>query len=213
VGAHWRHLVAVAGTVYAGLALLGLLLIVLLGLAGLFCAFLLLFAGVYWVQGPIAKAIEDVRDGRADLTVRGTLRAVRPRVNKLSLAGVTAALGIYVGLLLLVIPGLVLLARWSVLAPVTVLEGKGVFGGLRRSWQLVAGSTLRVLSMVALGVAVVVAGYVGAVSVAELVSPSLGDWQILLVLAILCAAMSVSAGFAAVLWTVLYFHLLDRRNP
>jgi hypothetical protein len=45
---------------------------------------------------------------------------------------------------------LFLLARWSLYTQVIVLENAGPLAGLRRSWSLVRGSTLRVLAVLAL---------------------------------------------------------------
>lgn len=45
---------------------------------------------------------------------------------------------------------LLLLVRWSLYAQVIVLENQGPLAGLRRSWSLVRGSTLRVLAVFAL---------------------------------------------------------------
>jgi hypothetical protein len=44
--------------------------------------------------------------------------------------------GVSIGLFLLVVPGLVLLLRWSISLPVLLAEKSGVMGSLRRSWEL-----------------------------------------------------------------------------
>ncbi len=50
------------------------------------------------------------------------------------------ALGSWIGLLLLIVPGLFLLARWSVVIPVLVQERLGVFAAMGRSRDLAKGS-------------------------------------------------------------------------
>jgi hypothetical protein len=50
------------------------------------------------------------------------------------------ALGVWIGLLLLIVPGLFLLARWSVAIPALVQERLGVFAAMRRSRDLAKGS-------------------------------------------------------------------------
>ena len=90
--AHFRHLISIAFIVYALIALFTLALIVLLGDLGALIAGFVSVAGVFWLQGALVVAIDDVRDGRADLSIRETMERVRPRMNTLSLAAVLITL-------------------------------------------------------------------------------------------------------------------------
>ena len=47
-----------------------------------------------------------------------------------------ATTAIIVGLILLIVPGLYLNARWFVSQPLVLLGGRGIIGGLRESWHL-----------------------------------------------------------------------------
>jgi hypothetical protein len=173
--AHRRHLVSIAFALYVLLAIIALVLALLWGRFGAFVGALISFAGVFWVQGSLVMAIEDVRDGRADLTVRETIARLRPRINRLSLAALGILIWVVVafwlvllGLILFIIPGLVALAvfllfvvRWSLLIPVIMLEGKTVFGSLDRSQDLVRGHTWQATLVILVSV-----GFVIAVAVA-----------------------------------------------
>jgi uncharacterized membrane protein len=44
------------------------------------------------------------------------------------------------GFMLLIVPGIILLLRWSVAVPVLVQERRGVFGSMKRSRELTKGS-------------------------------------------------------------------------
>jgi hypothetical protein len=48
-------------------------------------------------------------------------------------------LGMFLGLLLLVVPGILLILRWSVAAPALVMEGRGIQGSMGRSADLTQG--------------------------------------------------------------------------
>lgn len=100
--------------------------------------------------GMVVGLVADVRDGRRDARPGQLLRAVRPVLWQLIGVGFVAAVGIVIGFVLLVIPGLVLLTIWSVAAPVVVLEHPGVFPALTRSRELVRGNGMRVFGVILL---------------------------------------------------------------
>jgi hypothetical protein len=95
--------------------------------------------GYFWVQGALVEAVRDVRDGRADLSVGEIYRRVQPRLPSLIAAGLAAGIGIFIGLLLLIVPGLFLLTIWSMIAVVIVLEGRGAGDSFGRSREIVRG--------------------------------------------------------------------------
>jgi len=136
--AHARHLLLIALVIYVVaavvqvvLSLLGVLGALLAGIVGIIAAFLL--------QAALVKAVEDVRDGRADLSFSETLQAARPAVGKVAIASIVAGIAIAIGLVLLIVPGLFLLTIWCLIVPVIVLEGVGAFAAFDRSRQLVRG--------------------------------------------------------------------------
>jgi len=59
-------------------------------------------------------------DGRRDSTPRELLNAATPVLWKLILVGLVAGIGVVVGLILFVVPGLILFTVWFVAAPVWV---------------------------------------------------------------------------------------------
>jgi hypothetical protein len=56
-------------------------------------------------------------------------------------------LGYFVGLILLIVPGVILMLAWSVATPVLVIERKGVFGSLSRSAELTRGHRWSMLGL------------------------------------------------------------------
>ena len=63
---------------------------------------------------------------------------------------VITTLAIMVGLVALVIPGLYLIARWSIAAPVLMIDGKGPIKALQDSWERTRGSDFSILVAVLL---------------------------------------------------------------
>ena len=104
--------------------------------------------GTFWLQGALVYAVSDVRDGRIDTTVREVFERVRPRVGTLVGAGLLAGIGIAIGFVLLVVPGLVLLTWWCLLVPVIVVEGKQIGESFTRSRELVHGHGWTVFGVV-----------------------------------------------------------------
>jgi hypothetical protein len=213
--AHFRHLIAISVAVYALIALLTLVLIAALGDLGVFMSAFVSVAGVFWLQGALVIAVDDVRDGRADLSLRETLERVRPRLNTLSLAAllvavatVIAAFLIAVGFLVLILPGLILLAlflwalvRWIVVVPVIMLERGGVFGSFDRSAALVRGHGWTVLGVILLTTLILIGIYI-AVSVALFPLPN--SWQGFVAQIV---SSTLTAPFAALAWTLMYYEL------
>lgn len=104
--------------------------------------------GTFWLQGALVYAVEDVRDGRVDSSIGELFERVRPYLGTLIVAGLLAGLGIAIGLVLLIVPGLVLLTWWCLIVPVIVLEEKQVGEAFTRSRELVSGNGWTVFGIV-----------------------------------------------------------------
>jgi Uncharacterised protein family (UPF0259) len=150
--------------------------------------------------GMVVELVADVQDGRRDASPGQLLRAATPVLGQLILVGVVAGIGIVIGFVLIIVPGLILLTIWSVAAPVVVLENPGVFAALRRSRELVRGNGWQVF-----GVILVLYILVGAVSViVEGIAESAGSGAgivVRVVVGVLTAPLSALAA------SVLYFEL------
>jgi hypothetical protein len=89
--------------------------------------------------GYVVKLVQDVRDGRLDSGVGDLFSAAAPYIATLILNGILAGIGIVVGFIALIVPGLILLTIWAVISPAIVVENKGVFEAFGRSRELVKG--------------------------------------------------------------------------
>jgi uncharacterized membrane protein len=152
--AHARHLLTIAFVIYVVAAAIETLL-GLLGIIGLLLAFVVSLVAAFLLQAALVKAVEDVRDGRVDLSFSETVQAARPAVGRVAITSIVAVLGIVIGLFLLVAPGLYLLTIWCLVVPVVVLEGKGTMEALERSRQLVRGHGWQVFGTLVLAFLVV----------------------------------------------------------
>src|SRR5215210_271438 len=110
-------------------------------------SFVVGLVGFFWVQGALVEAVRDVRDGRIDLPVSDLYSRARPRLPALISAGVLAVVGITLGLILLIIPGLYLLARWLFIVPAIVLEGRSAGESFGRSSEIGAGHRWSILGL------------------------------------------------------------------
>ncbi len=107
-------------------------------------------------QGMVVELVQDVRDGRRDHSVGQLLRSVEPVFWRLVAVSILFGLGVAVGFVLLIVPGLILIVIWSVVAPVTVLERPGVFGAFGRSRELVRGNGWNVFGVIVMVFVIVV---------------------------------------------------------
>src|SRR5213596_718403 len=104
--------------------------------------------GYFWVQAALVETVHDVRDGRADRSIGETYRAVQPVLPAVIIAGILAAIGIGIGFILLIIPGLFLLTIWSMVIPVIVLERRSTGEAFTRSREVVRGNGWKVFGLV-----------------------------------------------------------------
>lgn len=136
--AHAWHLLAIAFVIYVAAAIVA----ALLSLAGVFGALLgsiVEFFAAFLLQATLIKAVQDVRDGRADLSIGETVSAARPYIWSVAAASILAGIAITIGLILIIVPGLWLITIWAVIIPVIVIERSGALASFGRSRQLVRG--------------------------------------------------------------------------
>ena len=207
---HWRHLLPIAFVVYLLLSLLTLLLVLLLSWLGAIAAAFVSLAGTFWLQGALVMAIEDVRNGRADLSISETLGRVRPRMNALAIGGILASIGITIGFILLIVPGLILLTWWLLIVPVIVLEGRSATESFGRSRELVRGHGWNVFGLIVLTVVIlIVAGIVLGIVLAVVLSFMSDDVSQYISSVI---SNTIFTPFVAAGWTLAYYHLREEQT-
>lgn len=157
--------------------------------------------GAFWVQGALVAAVQDVRDGKIDSTIGDLYDHVRPRLPALISAGILAGIGIALGVILLVVPGLVLLTRWSLIAPVIVVEGRSAGDSFPRSTELVRGSGWPVFGVIVVTIAIALVARGVLVTIFSFLPDFLANWGGGVI------ADSLVAPFVALCWTVMYFQL------
>jgi hypothetical protein len=202
-----RHLLAIAFIIY----LIAAVIAALLGLAGGFIGTLLgSLVGIiaaYLLQATLVKAVQDVRDGRADLSIGETVRAATPFLAPVIGASILAGIAITIGLILIIVPGLYLITIWAVIVPVIVLEGAGVLDAFGRSHQLVRGRGWYVFGTLVLTwiILLVVNLVLGAIFVAlpDMLSNGLSS----------VISGTLVAPFIALVVTLVYYRLSGTSDP
>jgi hypothetical protein len=100
--------------------------------------------------GMVVELVNDVRDGRLDQSVGGLFGSVKPVLLPLIAVSILAGIGIVIGFFLLIVPGLLAVTLWAVVAPVTVLERPGVVAAFGRSRRLVKDNAWQVFGVIVL---------------------------------------------------------------
>jgi hypothetical protein len=161
---------------------------------------LIILVATVLFTGMVVELVADVQDGRRHASAGQLLRAVTPVAGQLTLVGFVAAVGVVIGFVLVIVPGLVLLTIWSVAAPVVVLERPAGLGALGRSRELVRGNGWQVFAVIVL-LYVVVLGASSALALAAESASTAAGIVVRVVLGVLTAPLSALAA------AVLYFDL------
>lgn len=158
-------------------------------------------------QGMVVELVSDVQDGRRDMTVGDLASAIGPVILPLIGAGILAGIAIGIGFLLLIVPGLILVTIWAVIAPVIVVEHSGVIDAFGRSRELVRGNGWQVFGVIVL--IYIIVFVVGAIlgAIATGISDSVGMRILFNVV-----ASTLTAPIAALAASVIYFRLMALRN-
>ncbi|MGH2756423.1 MAG: hypothetical protein ACRDI3_01395 [Actinomycetota bacterium] len=203
---HWRHLLSISVVVYIAVAVITALLIGVFGLFGVLLSILVSFVGIFLVQGALVIAVQDVRDGRADLSLAETLKRVQPSLGAIAGASILAGIGIGIGFLLLIVPGLVLMTFWSVIVPVIVLERAPAMRSFTRSRELVSGNGWNVFGVVVLLFLIQLAFGIVLSIVLAFFPEGLQSFLSNLING------TLTAPFIALAWTLLYYRLTAVRG-
>jgi hypothetical protein len=137
------NLAPLVGSALVVFIIVGIIAGLLQAAGGLVLAILssvVLLAGEALYVGFVVKLVEDVRDGRRDMTMSDLFSAAAPSILPLIAFGILFGLGVGIGLDLIIVPGLILLTIWAVGAPAIVAEGAGPIEAFGRSWRLVKGN-------------------------------------------------------------------------
>jgi hypothetical protein len=161
-------------------------------------------AGVLYT-GYVVKLVQDVRDGRRDHSIEELFESAAPYIGMLILNGILAAIGIGIGLVLLIVPGLILITVWAVVAPAIVVEGAGVIEAFGRSHDLVRGNGWPVFAaiviayLIVLVVSFVTAGVGDAIAddPGHVILGTIGDILAAPILALVASALFFDLGGGA----------------
>ncbi len=158
-------------------------------------------------KGMVVSLVRDVQDGR-DSSYGELISAATPVLAPLLGAGVLAALGIGLGLLALLVPGLFLLTIWALIAPVIVIERLGVIAAFRRSRELVRGYGWPVFGAILTAYLLIIIGALVFGGIAESIA---GGPFLRIVFGALAA--TITAPIEALVAAVLYYRLVAIKAP
>jgi hypothetical protein len=142
--AHAAHFLVIAFVIYLIAAVVQAIFSDIGGAVGSGIALVISLLAVFLLQAALVKAVQDVRDGRVDLNFRETISAALPYLLPVAAASILAAIGITIGFVLIIVPGLILLTFWSLIVPSIIIGEAGEFASFGQSWRTVRGYGWRV---------------------------------------------------------------------
>lgn len=165
---------------------------------------LLSFVGTALVQGALVEAVAHERERRPRSSIADLYRSAGSRLGSLLGVALLSGIGVGLGLLLLVVPGLILFTRWSLAVPAVMIEGRSPREALRRSAELVRGHGWAVFAVF---FAVTVAAGLASVLIEVALVGAVGLW------ASLTLGATLTTPFAAHALNVVYYRIVDPGTP
>jgi len=201
----WRRGVAVAAVVFAIVGVASYLASRADGRGPALAIVVLGLIGQVFVQGMLVEAVRNVHEGRPQQSVRSLYDRAGVVFPSLVIGSIVYGVGVGLGIVLLIVPGLFLAARWSMFVPLIVLEGNRSGPARVKSNELVKGRTTPVLGTIVTMYIAVTAPSIGlqvAVGAGSVAAAFVG---------FVCAALS--APFEAHVLTTIYYRLTDPGRP
>ncbi|HWX97461.1 MAG TPA: hypothetical protein VNZ01_11505 [Solirubrobacteraceae bacterium] len=168
----------------------------------------LLFLLDYALVQPLVSALHihaviEIGEGRRPQLAQVAARGLRV-LPEVAAAVIAAGLGIGLGFLALIVPGILLALRWSVVAQVAAVDHDGWLPALRRSGELTRGNYWHILGLLLL-TGLLASGVTLAATAIPLGSTS-GAGSVALGIAV----RTITASFTALALALLYFDLRAR---
>jgi len=164
--------------------------------------------GTTFVQGALVEAVDAEHRGTPTPQIADLYRSSWSRLGSLVGVAVMTGIGVALGTVLLIVPGIVLAVRWTLAAPVVMLEGLGPRAAMRRSRELVRGHGKDVFVVllnvwIRAGLAWFAFGFALGVFATGTIAVWLGG----------ALAAAVVTPYAAHALSVVYYRLTDPEHP
>jgi hypothetical protein len=170
------------------------------------------FIGTTFVQGALVDAVDSEHRGVAVPSVGDLYGSSWRRLGSLVWLSILTGVGVAFGLLCFIVPGVLLAIRWTLGAPIVMLEGLGARAAMKRSRELVKGhrgAVLRVLLNV--WGRTLVAGGVLNVILSKLSATTGHPWLSFWISGALASA--IVTPYAGHALSVVYYRLTDPDKP
>jgi MFS family permease len=156
--------------------------------------------------GMVVMLVRDLQDGHRDSSLGELFSSVTPVLVPVIVVSILFGIGVAIGFVLIIIPGLILLTIWSVVIPVTVVERPGILAAFGRSRELVRGNGWQVFGTILLvWLIAIVVGALGG-----LLASAFGGVIGALIVAIIGALIAPVIALTAAL---IYFVLVEGKQP
>ena len=171
-------------------------------------SYVVALAGPMLVQGALIALVRDVHEAHRPEGIDAVLTRVGRRIGSLAWAALVYAVGIVLGLIALVIPGLLVFSRWSLMAPAIMLEGRRAGDARARSRELVKPHTWPVFGILALV-------WIAETLIGNIPWRVASHWtdQPVVLYAVIVASFAVAAPFEAHVLSVIYYRITEPEKP
>src|SRR5215210_5598313 len=207
----WRHVVAVSALSYAAIVFLTAVFFVTVGPVGLIAAAYLWLAGLYWLQSPLTRLVEDRLSAIGWRGARATFSSIEPQLGRISGAGGIVALIVAALMTTVLLSPLAFyfMARWALLVPVIAVENVGLFTAFSRANEISKGHRGELFGRIALSALLLVAIWIGiGIAAAVVALFDVPGWVTIAgFAAIALGTLVLTTPLIALAWTMTYYEL------
>jgi|GEM_PF-1113425 Predicted integral membrane protein len=157
------------------------------------------------MQGAMAFAVYQVLTGH-ETSIGDAIKRGLSRLVTLIIAAILTGVGIGIGMIILIVPGIFLLLCWFVTIPVAAIEGLGAIDSIKRSMELTKGYRWNILAII------IIVGIITGIIAGIAAAIFMGILGMLIGSIIVSLVICIPTAYVNIVNSVIYFDIREAKE-